>query len=92
MKKFFGILFAATLLFSNLPAHVVYAEITEYHDNAFDKAGDWFATLGKQGTEKDRILAERKAERVRKHIEKNANAAAKDMEKAGDKMKKDLGF
>jgi hypothetical protein len=50
-------------------------------EDPLTKLGDSLATLGKSGTEKDKVMLERKAER-----------AAKCAEKEGGKMKKDLGF
>ena len=40
-------------------------------DNAiFNRVGDWFATVGKKGAEKEAVLAERKAKRQAKKAEK----------------------
>lgn len=36
----------------------------------FNRVGDWFATIGKSGEEKARILEERRAERARKRAQK----------------------
>ena len=92
MKRFLAVIFAMTLIFSSVPMRFSYAETGQYQDTAFDQVGDWFATLGKQGDEKDRILAERKAERLKHFIEKNADQAAKDAQAAGEDAKKKLGF
>ncbi len=55
-------------------------------DNAiFNRTTDWFATIGKSGAEKEKILAERKAERAVKRAEKEAKKA---QQKAGEEMKK----
>jgi len=55
-------------------------------DNAiFNRTTDWFATIGKSGEEKEKILAERKAERAVKRAEKEAKKAQR---KAGEEMKK----
>jgi hypothetical protein len=40
-------------------------------DTSVDKTGDWFATLGKKGMEKNRILAKRKHDRFIACVEKN---------------------
>ena len=92
MKRFLAVIFAMTLIFSSVPMRFSYAETGQYQDTVFDQAGDWFATLGKQGDEKDRILAERKAERLKHYMEKSAEQASKDAEKAGADMKEKMGF
>jgi hypothetical protein len=50
-------------------------------ENIVTKLGDKVATIGKQGVEKDRILAERAA-----------NRAAQCAKQKGSAMKKSLGF
>lgn len=50
-------------------------------ENLLDKTGDWVATIGKDGMEKEKVLAERKAKR-----------AAKCAEQKGAEMKKKMGF
>ncbi len=50
-------------------------------ENALTKLGDSIATIGKQGVEKDKVLAARTADRA-------AACAAK----TGEAMKKKLGF
>jgi len=90
------------LSFSALSPKMVYAG-EEYQDTALDQMGDWFATLGKSGTEKDQILMQRKADRLKhfmerkaekagKEAEKGAEEAAQEAEKAGEDVKKGLGF
>jgi len=61
-------------------------------DNVIDQAGDWFATLGKEGAAKDQILVKRKADRFSACAKKQADEAAKTAQKAGEDMKKKLGF
>jgi len=57
-------------------------------DNVVDKVGDWAATIGKSGIEKDKILAERKATRVAKKAERKAKKAAREAEKEARKAAK----
>lgn len=68
----------------------------------FHRVGDWFATRGKTGAEKDAILAERKAQRAAKRAQKEmekqqkiaakeAKRAQKEMDKQMKGMKKELG-
>ncbi len=61
-------------------------------DSVVDKAGDWFATLGKESNEKDQILMQRRAERIAKRmqgaIKNESKAAGKEMKKAGQEMEK----
>jgi len=58
----------------------------------FNRVGDWFATIGKSGVEKEAILAERKTKRAKMHAEKKAKemkAKAEEKKKAmKEKMKK----
>jgi len=61
-------------------------------DNWMDQAGDWFATRGKNGLEKDTVLAKRKADRIAACTKREAEKAAKEAQKAGNEMKKKLGF
>jgi hypothetical protein len=90
MKRTLRFLLALAIVFSTFSATAVFA--AEYKDTPIDQAGDWFATLGKQGLERDQILAQRKADRMAKFAEREAKKAAKEMEKAGGDMKKKLGF
>ncbi len=95
-------LIALSFLFLGVPAAVVHAA-PEYNETVFDKMGDGFATIGKSGAEKDQILAQRKADRLKKFTEREAKKAAKkaqkemksagkDAKKAGGDMKKKMGF
>jgi hypothetical protein len=61
-------------------------------ETPIDQIGDWFATMGKKGMEKDQILVKRKADRLAICAKKQAEEAAKAAQKAGDDMKKKLGF
>ncbi len=88
MKRFLPLALVLALMCSLSP--MSYA--AEYKDNPIDQAGDWVATLGKQGMEKDQILAQRKTERAAKFAEREAKKMAKDAEKAGGDMKKKMGF
>ncbi len=92
MKRVLAVLFIVSFLFTALPAQLAYAKVSEYKETVFDQVGDWGATLGKSGLEKDKILAERKAQRMQRHMEKMTKEAAKDAEKAGKDLKKKMGF
>jgi hypothetical protein len=61
-------------------------------DTPIDQTGDWFATFGKKGLEKDQILAKRKADRLLACARKEARQAVKDVQKSGASMKKRLGL
>lgn len=91
MKRFLSFVFAAFFVFSAVATPLSYAA-GEYRDTPIDQAGDWFATLGKKGLEKDQILAQRKADRMARYAEKLTRQAAKEAEKAGQDTKKKLGF
>jgi len=83
MKKTIAMFFVLAFLLSGTP--MIYAAVDCTKDNWGDQAGDWFATLGKNGLEKDQVLAARKADRVTKCTTREAEKAAKE-------MKKKLGF
>ena len=94
MKKQIAVFCLVLGLFSTLPmtSGTAWAEVQEYQENAIDKMGDWFAVLGKQGVEKDSILAQRKADRLAKHAQKQADQMAKEAQKSGEDMQKKLGL
>ncbi len=81
MKRFLAVVLVLVLVCSF--GTISYA--AEYKDNPIDQVGDWFATMGKSGMEKDAILAQRKGERAAKFAEHEARKAGKD-------VKKSLGF
>ena len=74
MKKFFLGMLILAAAFTAVPA---YAD-----DSMLAKAGDWIATVGKSPAEKDRIILERKTERVAKAFKKGANKMGKELEGA----------
>ncbi|MBN1687646.1 MAG: hypothetical protein JW893_00950 [Candidatus Omnitrophica bacterium] len=74
MKRIFVLLLVVGMSFSLMGCDAC-------KENALNKAGDWVATLGKDGVEKDKVLAGRKADRAKKCAE----------QKAGE-MKKKLGM
>lgn len=64
----------------------------------FHRFGDWFATIGKSDAEKQKIIAERKAERAKKRMmhegekaQKKAKEKSKEMNKEMHKKKKEMG-
>ncbi len=60
----------------------------------FTRIGDWFATLGKSGFEKDSILIQRRtahvARRTRRAIEHQAKHAEQGLREAGEGLQKGL--
>ena len=90
MRKLVIAFFVLTLMAGGLSVTAYAMDCTK--DNPVDQAGDWFATLGKQGVEKDQILAKRKADRVAICAKKEAQKAGQEAKKAGNDMKKKLGF
>ena len=91
MKKWVIALFVWGLMLGGISTQAVYAaDCTK--DTPIDQAGDWFATLGKQGMEKDQILAKRKADRLAVCTKKAAEEAAKAVQKAGNDLKKKFGM
>src|SRR6185503_3252849 len=103
MKKFiFGLLMAA-VIFTAMPAISAFADDVVYQENPIDKISDWAQTVGKTPEQRDQILAQNKAKRQAKHLEKKAaqmqkkaekqaNEMGKDAEHAGKDMKKKLGL
>ncbi len=61
-------------------------------DTPFDKVWDWGTTIGKEGMEKNKVLAKNKADRVAACTKREAEKAAKEAQKAAGDMKKQLGF
>lgn len=90
MRKLVIAFFVSALMLGSVTA--VYAAVDCTKDNWADQAGDWFATRGKNGIEKDQILASRKGERVIACTQREAAKAMKEAGKAGNDMKKKLGF
>ena len=104
MRKLVIIAVLACFALSLAPAVTSYAqgksaisakELTD--DSAIDKVGDWFATRGKSDAEKQKLLAQRKANRVaaraQKKLEKQKKQAEKKMQqqqKSMQKAKQDL--
>ncbi|HPW77203.1 MAG: hypothetical protein BWY44_00365 [Candidatus Omnitrophica bacterium ADurb.Bin292] len=89
MKKIIVALFVATLMLGGTSA---FAAVDCTKDSPIDQVGDWFATLGKDGMEKNAVLAERKANRVAACAKREAEKAAKKVQQAGSDMKKKMGF
>lgn len=56
----------------------------------FTRIGDWFATLGKSGFEKDSILVQRRTARVARAIEHQAKHAEQGFREAGEGLQKGL--
>ena len=83
---------AILLAFASVGADVSYAGGMEYKATPLDNMWDWATTLGKDGVEKQQILAQNKAERLKRHAEKMAKKAQKNAEKAGADMKKKFGM
>ena len=90
MKKIVIALFVFALMFGGVSMTAYAIDCT--NDTQLDQVGDWVATLGKQGLEKDQILSKRKAERIAACTKKEAEKAVKEAQKAGNDMKKKLGF
>jgi len=61
------------------PSQKAYEHASE--KSAFNRVGDWFATAGKSPEEKEKIIAERDAQRAAKQVEKEAKRLRKQAEK-----------
>jgi hypothetical protein len=63
MRKLVIAFFAFALMLGEVSATAYAANCYAVRDTSIDKAKDWFATLGKKGMEKNRVLAKRKRDR-----------------------------
>ena len=90
MRQLVIAFFVLFLMLGGLSMTAYAANCTQ--DTPVDQVGDWFAVIGKQGMEKDQVLAKRKADRLAICAKKQAQEAAAAAQKAGDDMKKKLGF
>jgi hypothetical protein len=90
MRKSLMTFFVAVLILSSVSTG--YAAVDCTKNTPIDEMGDWFATMGKKDMEKNQVLAKRKADRVAACAKREAEKAAKEAQKAGNDMKKKLGF
>lgn len=98
MKKIFSMLMIGFFMFAAAPVNTAYADDAEDAGaTVLTKMSDWAKTVGKDDAEKERILAERKAARKKKHMEKKAaqmkkkaDKQAKEKRKEGEKMGKEM--
>ncbi len=90
MRRFIFAFLIGTLMFGGVSGAAFAANCTQ--DTLSDQAGDWFGTFGKTGMEKDQILAQRKTDRVIACAKREAEKAVKKAQKAGNDMKRNLGF
>ena len=90
MKKVLACVVVAIFMVSSLPVFAAekgskgpsaqaYEQASD--QSVFNRAGDWFATIGKSDEEKVAIRAERKAKRAAKKAEREAKKAQKKAEK-----------
>ena len=87
MKRYLTVVFALAFILSSTPITVCYAA-PNHRETMIERTGDWFATLGKEGPEKARIIAERRSERAVDRVEKIARKAAEQAEKYNRDRKK----
>lgn len=92
MKKLLSLAFAAFLAVSMVAVNQAYADDAACAETVLDKAWDWGTTLGKSGLDKDQILMKNKAERAQRCAEKMAKKAEKEVGKAAEGLKKNLGL
>lgn len=82
-----------TVLAFSAPASVpAFAADAECKENILDGAWDWYTTLGKKGMEKDQILAQNKADRLKRCVQAAAKKAGDEADKAAADAKKKFGF
>ncbi len=86
-----GLLVAAMMTGVAAPA---FAAQSVGQDTVVDRVTDWFATMGKSGSEKNSIIAQRRMARATKRTERavsrEADKAGKQVEGAGRDVKKGL--
>ncbi|MEI7750871.1 MAG: hypothetical protein WCJ71_02170 [Candidatus Omnitrophota bacterium] len=90
MRKLMAVFFLLALMSGGFSPTAFAADCTK--DTPADQVGDWLGTFGKTGIEKDQIMAQRKADRLMACAQKQAKAVATAAQKAGNDMKKKLGF
>lgn len=100
MKKLYAIVTALVLVFGvTAPLHAQIIKergasttaVEKASDEAvFNRVGDWFATVGKSDTEKEAILAERKAKRAAEKAQKELEKQKKLLEKQTKNVQKQL--
>jgi hypothetical protein len=97
MKPLFTVILTLSLLIMNTPAHAgdegaKGASSTAYEhasdQSVFNRAGDWFATIGKSPEEKEAILEQRRQERAARRAEKEMRKTEKADEKEMRKTEK----
>ncbi|MFH1800952.1 MAG: hypothetical protein ABH891_08950 [Candidatus Omnitrophota bacterium] len=71
MRKSLIAFFALILMLGPTSATAYPTNCFKKKETLMNKTGDWFATLGKQGMEKKRILMKRKHDRVKACAQKN---------------------
>ncbi len=74
----------AGLISSSTPALAAYQPTSD--EAVFTRLGDWFATLGKSGFEKESILVQRRTARVAKHAEQGLREAREGLQKGLDSV------
>ena len=92
MKKLMALCLILLVMLSIAPLNTAYASGLEYKNTPLDDVWDWATTLGKSGLEKDKILAENQAERLKRHAEKLGKQMQADASSAAADAKKKLGF
>lgn len=90
MRKLVIAVFVLVLMLGGISVTAYAVDCTK--DTPLDQAGDWFGTFGKTGTEKDQIMAKRKADRLVACAKQEAQEVIKEAQKAGNKLKKKFGF
>ena len=74
-REFVIAFFVPALMLGGVSA-TAYA-INCYQDTSINKTGDWFATLGKKGRAKERILLKRKHDRITACARKNLESLSR---------------
>ena len=90
MRKLVIAFFVLALMVGGVSTMAYAADCSK--DTPFDRAWDWATTIGKKDMEKNQILIKNKADRVAACTKKEAEKAAEAAKKAGNDMKKKLGF
>lgn len=85
MRRFIVVLYVFAFVLGGIPMRAYATDCAK--DTLIDKFGDWFGNLGKKEKIKKRNIATRQANRLAACAEKQAQKAAKEIEKTGSPVK-----
>lgn len=92
MKKFGAVFLIVAIVFAFGSADLWAATEAKYNmdDTAWDKIGDWFATVGRPADEREEILLERRTARQAARFQRAIRMESKKAEKKVEKFSKEM--